>query len=156
MEISDWGDPRVCGGILRDSWDCLGLQKVENFVAVITPVWKNLGEHLCFNLYNMSSLTPHTQLRIYMAPMYIHGPHSVVGGRLDMLKYFITVLFGNSSMLLPLFPCKSCYCAQITLIIFIIEKHLKHSSHWCPSPLLFILAFVSNGQNVTVLMLVAV
>ena len=90
-----------------------------------------------------------------------------------MLKYCIIILLWNSSILSLLFPYKSCYYAHITLISW-LRKHLKLSyyAHFmiektpqtrrgtnipptgvCLSPL-FILAAVTDGQNVNVLMLV--
>ena len=73
-----------------------------------------------------------------------------------MLKYCVIILFWNSSMLLLLFPCVLLLC-----LYFIIEEHLELEEGQksvpptgiCLSPL-FIVAAVTDGQNVTVLMLV--
>jgi len=52
-----------------------------------------------------------------------------------MLKCCIIILFRNSSMLLLLFPCKSCYYVRFMLIskLSLNSKRDKHPSHWRPS-----------------------
>ena len=57
-----------------------------------------------------------------------------------MLKYCIIILFQNSSMLVLLFPCKSCYYAQICLFHnwenTLNSKRDKHPSRWLLIPAL--------------------
>ena len=66
------------------------------------------------------------------------------------------ILSRNSSMLLLLFPSKSCYYAQNTYTHFIIEKspqkhYLQCHVHTNCLSQLFILAAITDGQNFTVL-----
>jgi len=77
-----------------------------------------------------------------------------------MLKYYIIILFQNSSILLPLFPESLAIVLKLCLFHnWENTSNLKRNKHpptgVCLSPL-FILTAVTDGQNVTVLMLVTV
>jgi len=73
-----------------------------------------------------------------------------------MLKYCIIILFWSSCMLLLLFPCTSCYilCSNYAHCIMVKAPQTRTGTNF--SPPLSILTAVISGQNVTVLMLVAV
>ena len=63
---------------------------------------------------------------------------------LIMLKFCIIILFWNSSILLPLFQCKSCYCAHNYAHFMIAKTHIPPTGiHLSP---LFILAAVTDGR----------
>jgi len=59
-------------------------------------------------------------LPLYLQASLVPRLHTGLGIGLSLL-FSIIILFWNSSMLLLLFPCKSCCCAQIMLI----EKHFE-------------------------------